>query len=208
MSQAEGDALNTEKRSLKAMQSQLDILRQDQTQMQEQRTLLAAQLDNMRTQTDVLKKQWERQNQTPSLLVLVGSNVLQPASELFLDIPKDRAFPRLKLALSLRNVGNATIRRPKLRPDVEPAPVKADCVFDRAFMANPDNPCPYDNPELPDIAPDTDQNTNQQHASKPSDLNLIVAFSLPSGTNEFTVHYTIYADNLSSAVYSLHITIR
>jgi hypothetical protein len=206
LSKAQADTLETEKHSLTAMQNQLGVLREDQTRMQEQRTLLAAQLDNMKSQTAVLQKQWERQNQAPSLLVIVGTYVLQPDGILGLQIAKPKKS-RVVLSFSIRNVGTAPVRRPQLRPDVE-LPAKLECVVYVGSMLDIENPCTVPTPQLPDILPDMDQNTNQQHVRKLSDLNLYVSFIVPEDTNGFKVHYSISADNLSAAVYSLDVSFR
>lgn len=199
LTKAQNDALDTQKRSLNtvsamnsAMQKQLNILRESQTQAQQQQILLTEQLDNMRSQTAVLQKQWEKENQKPLLVMLLGTNVLQPDSYLFLEFARPKA--RVPLTVILRNAGTAPIRRPQLRADAE-APTRLDCVYYPGFMVSIESPCQVEHPELPDISAGAQQ-------------VLYVSFTVPSSSNEFTVHFTISAENLSASVYSLHITLK
>lgn len=206
LSNAQAQALETEKQTLSAMRNQLNILKDDQKQMQEQGNLLAEQLENMRSQTSVLQRQWERENQRPSVLVIVGSNVLHPDSLLSIDWKKPKQT-RVVMSFSLRNIGTATLRRPQLRADVE-LPARLECVLYSGTMLDIENPCTIPSPQLPDILADTDESTNQQHVRKQSDLNLYVSFIVPDESTGFRVHYTVSADNLSAAVYSLDVHFR
>jgi hypothetical protein len=212
LTQAQDSALIVQKKSLatissmnSAMKGQLDVLRADQKQAQQQQGLSAQQLETMRSQAMFVQKQWERANQSPSLLVISNNYILQPDGTLFLEYLRPKAT-RLSFPLSIRNVGTATAHRPIVRVDVE-LPSHVDCLVYRGAMQTSDieQPCQVPTPVLPDISPDPDVTTNHKPQGKESDLNLFVSVTVPVGATEFTLRYSVSAENASASVYSLHI---
>jgi hypothetical protein len=208
-----GEALE---KQLRTAQQQARVTQKMLETAKQQQVVLTQQLETMRSQTAVLTQQWNKENEHPAILVLTLTHIpteakyaaiqMLPSAELSTQF-RSANGPPFQIPISVRNVGNATLRRPKVTAHVE-APAHLRCTYYRGYMLSTDKPCEIPDVELPDLAPDTNTEAYPNFTIRPSDLNFFVFFTVPNGVDYVVIHFTVFADNLTSATYSVSALIR